>query len=60
MGANNGEITLIAYSIEVVNQNQQLCHPHFPWIQKLRKNEFLDHRVKNIDLGESMGNLVQN
>lgn len=38
MGANNGEITLIAYSIEVVNQNQQLCHPQFPWIQKLKKN----------------------
>lgn len=58
--ANNGEITLIAYSIEVVNQNQQLCHHHFPWIQNFRKNEFPDHRVKNIDLGESMGNLVLN
>lgn len=37
IGANNGEITLIAYSIEVGNQNQQPCHPHLPWIQKLRK-----------------------
>lgn len=34
---NHGEITLIAYSIEVVNQNQQLCHCHFPRTQNFRK-----------------------
>lgn len=37
---NHGEITLIAYSIEVVNQNQQLCHCRFSWTRISGKNEF--------------------
>lgn len=53
---NHGEITLIAYSIEVVNQNQQLCHCRFSWTQNFRKKWIsLDHRVRKIDLSKSMG-----